>query len=111
MDPELAELGDREERIKRIRSRFFWISATVATIVFLMFSYTMMMVPGIPTHQKLWMVAIEIGLLSVPFGIRIWEIRTSESTFVGGFRTGMGLLIILELAWCFIGLFELATMK
>jgi hypothetical protein len=111
MDPELAEIEDREERIKRIRSRLYWDSATVATIVVLMFSYTMMMVPGMYTREKLWMLAIEIGLLTVPFGIRIWEVRTSEATFVGGLRGFMGLFLILELVWCIIGVFELAAMK
>lgn len=103
MDPELAGAGDRDEPPERIWPRLYWISAALATIMFLMFSYTMMMVPGMYTHEKLWMLAIEIGMLCVPFGISIWEVRTSEATFVGRLRGVMGLLLILELTWCIIG--------
>src|SRR5437868_4941421 len=98
------------ESHKRTRFRAYWISAALSTLVFLMFTYTMSMVPGIYASQKLWMLAIEIGLLALSLGLGLWGFRTSEAPFTAG-KSGLivGVVLILELALCVVSVFQVAT--
>ena len=98
-----------ESRSKRILFRAYWIAGVLATLVFLMFTYTMSMVPGIYASQKLWMLAIEIGLLALSLGLGLWGFRTSEAPFTAGrFGLIVGVVLILELALCIISVFQVA---
>jgi len=107
-DMTMQESG--ELRSKRIRFRVYWISAALTTLVFLVFTYTMSMVPGIYASQKLWMLAVEIGLLVLSLGLGLWGFRTDEAPFTAG-RLGliMGVVLVLELTLCLISVFQVAT--
>ena len=110
MHTEMAMQDAREFRSRQIRFRLYWMSASLATLVFLTFTYVMAMVPGIYKGQKLWMFAIEISLLIVSLGLGTWGFKTREVPFTTG-RLGLvvGVVLILEIAECIIGVFQVAA--
>jgi hypothetical protein len=110
MQMKMAMQDAGELRSLQIRIRLYGASAALATLVFLAFTYVMSMVPGIYPGQKLWMLAIEIGLLIVSLGLGIWGFRTSEAPFTAGrLGTIVGVVLILELALCIISVFQVAA--
>jgi hypothetical protein len=109
-----GEIAIKENRDFQKRGRFwaYWISAMLSTLVFLVFTYTMSMVPGIDPGRKLWMLTIEIVLLAVPLGLGIWKFRATDAPLAAGrMHLIIGVLIILELAVCIVSVFQVAMAR
>ena len=106
---ELASVEERQERWMCIRFGAYWISSTLATIVFLAFTYFMSMVPGVPTVQKLWMLCVGGCLLIVPLLIGAWRFNTTEAPIrIHLFATFLGALSLIELAVCIVGMIQVS---
>lgn len=98
------------DRSKRIRFRMYWISAAIATVVFLLFAYVMSMVPGVSPAQKLWMLSLAGVLLVVSLGIGAWKFRTNDAPIMAWLLGPVvSVLLLLELAECVIGVFQVSA--
>ncbi|MEO6828538.1 MAG: hypothetical protein ABI164_01915 [Acidobacteriaceae bacterium] len=75
MNIETTAQDDKEVRRQHIRFRAYWISAVVATLIFLLFTYVMSMTPGLYPHEKLWMLATAGVLPGVSLVIGVWKFR------------------------------------
>jgi hypothetical protein len=69
----------------------------------------MMMVPGVPSADKLWMLSIAGALLAAALCIGTWKFAATEAP-VMAWPSGavVGVLLCLELAMCIIGIFAVA---
>jgi len=107
MDTAMSEPNQNEERGGQFRLRAYFIASAFGTVVFLLFVYVMMMVPGVPANQKIWMLTIAGGLLVLPLGIGIWRFGTSDAPIMARpFGPVVWVLLLLELAVCVVGMFQ-----
>jgi hypothetical protein len=106
MNVEMERGGDRGQKT---RLRLYWALSVFASIVFLMFIYVMSMVPGVPSVQKLWMLSVSGSLSAVSLGVGMWKFRTTEApTLARPIETVVGVLLLLELTVCIIGIFQVS---
>jgi hypothetical protein len=107
MNTALPEPDENEECHGRVQFRAYWISSALATVVFLLFVYVMMMVPGVPAADKLWMLSIAGGLLAASLGTGIWKFRTTDAP-ITAWPLGpvVWLFLLLELGICALGVFQ-----
>jgi hypothetical protein len=107
VDAAMSEPDQNEEHRGRFRLRAFWVASALGTVVFLLFVYLMMMVPGVPAAQKIWMLSIAGGLLVVPLGIGIWKFGTSDAPIMARpLGPVVWVLLLLELGVCVLGIFQ-----
>jgi hypothetical protein len=94
----------------RVRSYSYWISAAVSTILFLIFSATMLTVPGILASTRMWMLSVAGIAVAISLGIGIWRFGSTEApAMVWPAGTMLSVVLLLELADCLINVFLLAT--
>jgi len=100
---------DNDDRSHRIRSFAYWILSAIATLIFLMFTYVMSMVPGLYLHEKLLMLVTAGVLLVASLGIGLWKFRTNSAP-VMAWPVGPIVCVVLlfELAECIIGIFQVS---
>jgi hypothetical protein len=96
-------------RGNRVRFWMYWISAVIATLVFLLFMATMLMVPGILSSTKMWMLSVAGGSVAISLVIGVWRFGSTEAP-VMAWPLGalMGVVLLLELAECAIGVIRFA---
>lgn len=75
---DMATHGDAA-RGSRTRFWLYWTSSVVATLIFLLFMTTMLMVPGVLPSAKLWMLSIAGVAAAVSLGIVVWKFGTTEA--------------------------------
>jgi hypothetical protein len=91
------------------RARFYWFLGTsiVSSLVFVLFMFTCMMVPGIPPSQKRWMFGSDATLLAGSLFIGLWRFATTDAPIsqqpVGSV---LGVIITLETLFCIATLIE-----
>jgi hypothetical protein len=87
----------------RIRFRIYRIWSVVATILFLFFMTTMLMVPGVLPSAKLWMLTIAGISVAVPLVIGVWKFSSTDAP-VMEWPLGplLGVILLGELAECVI---------
>jgi hypothetical protein len=99
----------RGGRERKTRLHVYWGTSAFATLIFLWFAYVMMMVPGVPSAEKLWELSIAGALLAVPLCVGTWKFATTEApsrAWPSG--TLITVFLCFELAWCIIGIFGVA---
>ena len=107
MDTARSDLGQNEERSGQFRLRAYWIASALGTVVFLLFVYVMMMVPGVPAAQKIWMLSIAGVLLVLPLVIGVWRFGTSDAlVMTRPLGPVVWVLLLLELGVCVLGVFQ-----
>lgn len=92
-----------EDSVRNGRGRFhaYWVLSALATFIYLLFVFMLMMVPGVYSGTKLWMMSFAAVLLSIPVIIGIWKPSTSEAPVkVYPLGTVVFVVLILELASC-----------
>ncbi len=100
----------REARTRRVRSWSYWISALVSTLLFLLFMTSMLMVPGVLTSTKMWMLTIAGIAVGISLGVGMWRFGSTEApATVWPLGPIVGVMLLLELAYCAINIFLLAT--
>jgi hypothetical protein len=98
---------DESEKSGRAQFRTYWISSALATVIFLLSVYVMMMVPGVRAADKLWMLSIAGGLLAASLGTGIWKFRTTNAP-ITAWPLGpvVWLFLLLQLGICVLGVFQ-----
>jgi hypothetical protein len=95
----------RVDGVQDHRTRFliYWISAVVATLIFLLFMTTMLMVPGVLPGAKLWMLSIAGVAVAISLGIGVWKFSSTDAP-VTAWPLGplVGVILLGELAECVI---------
>jgi hypothetical protein len=100
----------REARTRRVRSWTYWISAVASTFLFFLFMASMLMVPGVLSSTKMWMLTIAGLGVAVSLGLGVWRFGSTEApATVWPLGPVMGVMLLLELAYCAISVFLLAT--
>ncbi len=100
----------REARTRRMRSWTYWISAVVSTLLFLLFMASMLMVPGVLSSTKIWMLAVAGVGVAISLGVGMWRFGSTEApAMIWPLGPVMGVMLLLELAYCAISVFLLAT--
>ena len=100
----------REARSNRERCWAYWVLAAVSTLVFLFFVFMIMMVPGITRFTRTGMLSVVAIVVAIALGVGTWRFGNTETPItvspLGPVVTGF---LLLELAYCLIGIFLLAT--
>jgi hypothetical protein len=92
----------------QIRLRIYLVSSALATLIFLLFVFLLMMVPGVPPVQKIWMLSIAAIFFSVPLVIGTWKFNTTEAPLtVWPVGTVVFVILMLEMAVCLINIVDL----
>jgi hypothetical protein len=108
---ELLIESKRKPHRSRIRFWSYWISSVLATLVFLLFMATMLMVPGVLPSAQLWMVSVAGVALAKSVGIGVWKPgRTEAPIMEWPLGPAMGVILLLELAECVLSVFHLSWM-
>lgn len=93
-----------------MRFWMYWISAAVSTLVFLLFLATLMMVPGIVPSTKMWMLSVVGVALAISLGVGAWRFSSTEAPItVWPLGPMVAVVLLLELAYCVICVFLIAT--
>jgi hypothetical protein len=97
---------------RRMRLQIYWISSIGATLLFLLFIFTMMMVPGILLGEKLWMLSIAAAALAFPLGTGVWRFGTTEAPIME-WPLGpiVGVILLLEEALCDVNILILLVKR
>ena len=97
--------------IKGGRSRYwvFWISSAAATIIFLLFMATMLMVPGVFPTSKIWMLSIAGVASAISLSVGVWRFGTTDAP-VMDWPIGpvLGVILLIELAECILSVIQLS---
>ena len=106
MKTEMGTEHYREPRSNRIRFWMYWISSGIATLIFLLFMATMLMVPGVLPSTKLWMLSVAGAAAAISLSVGVWRFGSTEAP-VMAWPLGpvMGVVLLLELAECAISVF------
>jgi hypothetical protein len=86
----------------------YWISSVVATLIFLLFMATMMLVPGVLPGAKLQMLSIAGIALAISLGIGVWRPIATDAPLAGQpLGPAMGVILLVELAICIMSVFKI----
>jgi len=105
-------LSDDNQGVRGERMRYwmYWLSAVVSTLVFLLFLVTGLMVPGIAPSTKIWMLCIAGVAVATSLGVGAWRFSSTEAPItVWPLGPMVAVVLLLELAYCVICVFLLAT--
>jgi hypothetical protein len=105
-----GETASTEEDHEPTGLRFwmYWFTSIGATLIFLLFVFFMMMVPGVLLSEKLWMLSIAAAALVVPLGFGLWRVNSTNAPFcIWPLGPIMGVVLILELMQCVASIFFL----
>ena len=67
-----------EPQRERLRRGAYWISAAVSTLLFLLFVTTMLMVPGIASTSKVWMLTVVDVCVIFSLALGIWRFDSTD---------------------------------
>jgi len=102
--------NDDEIEKSRLRRQIYWAMSGTATLIFSAFVYLMMMVPGIPASQKLYMLFIAAVLLVLPLLVAAWKFSSTDAPLMSWpFGPLVSVVLLIELAWCLAGFVEILT--
>jgi membrane-associated HD superfamily phosphohydrolase len=100
---------EEDDAVQHRRTRYwlYWISSVVATLIFLFFMTTMLLVPGILATAKLEMLSI-VGIVTViSICIGVWKPSATDAPLAAPpLGPAMGVILLAELAMC---LFSIAA--
>lgn len=99
-----------EPQGKRVHSLAYWISAAVATLLYLYAFTIMLMVPGIPPSEKIGRLSA-VGLaVAISLGVGTWRFSSTEAPVtIWPLGPMVCVVLLLELAHCVVSVFLLAT--
>jgi hypothetical protein len=98
-----------ELRGSRIRSWVYWLSAVASTLLYLLSTVTMLMVPGIRPSTKIGMLAVVVVGAALSLGVGIWRFGSTEApATLWPLGPVSGVVLLLEIAHCVVGIFVLA---
>ena len=100
----------RDRHRSRIRFRIYWILSVLATVIFLLFAATMLMVPGVLPSAKLWMLSVAAVALATSLGVGAWNFGTTDAPAMDRpLGLVMGVILLLQLAWCITGIVNVSV--
>lgn len=92
-----------DDRYRRIRLRAYWAASAVATFIYLLIVFSLLMVPGVESAVKLWLLSVSAILLATPLVIGTWRFRTTEAPLtVWPLGPVVGVILMLEFVNCVI---------
>ena len=99
-----------ESSVGKTRFWLYWSSAIGATFLFLLFMATMLMVPGIHSSTKMWMLTVAGAGAVISLGVGMWRFSSTDApaTF-SPLGPVAGVVLLLEMAYCAINVFLLAA--
>jgi hypothetical protein len=99
-----------ESSTRKVRLWLYWSSAIGATLVFLLFMVSMLMVPGIQPSMKMWMLTFAGVGVAISLGVGLWRFGSTEAPATLWPLGPVGsVVLLLELAYCAISVLLLAT--
>jgi len=100
----------REARTRRVRSWTYWIMAVASALLYLIFTAAMLMVPGILPSSKIAILSAVGASLAISLGVGMWRFGSTEApATLWPLGPVSGVVLLLELAYCLVGIFLLAT--
>src|ERR1700756_4386872 len=95
-----AFVSDSEKGQRRLRFQLYWALSGLATLIFLLFVFLMMMVPGVPDSDKLLVLSISSVLLLSPLLVGGWNFSSSDAPLMS-WPLGplVSVIVLLELTW------------
>jgi hypothetical protein len=101
-----------EETDRESRSRFglYWVLSAIATITFLLFTFLMLMVPGVQSGEKLGMLSAAGALLAASLAVGVWKFGTTEAPIMAWpLGPVAGVFLLLELFLCAISVIQITA--
>jgi hypothetical protein len=100
--------GDIE--VSSDKRALFWVCAILATLLYLFFGFMMLMVPGILPREKLLMLAIVAIGTAISLSVGVWKLSTTDAPVADSRPASvMGVILLLELAHCVVGIIAVAS--
>lgn len=104
-DYQVGEHGSGTMPESRTRFCVYWISSAVATLIFVLFMITMLMVPGVMLSAELWMLSIAGVASAVSLGVGMWKFgRTEAPVTTWPLGPISGVVLLVELVMCAINI-------
>jgi hypothetical protein len=103
--------GDvKDVRTRRVRFWMYWITAVASTLLYLFFTATMLMVPGILPSSKILILTAVGTSLAIALGVGMWRFGSTDApATLWPLGPVSGVVLLLELVHCAVGIFLLAT--
>ncbi len=100
----------RDVRARRVRFWTYWLTAVASTLLFLLFMATMLMVPGIQSSTKMWMLTVAGVVAAISLGVGMWRFGSTDApATLPPLGPVAGVVLLLELVYCAINVFLLAA--
>jgi hypothetical protein len=92
-----------DDQYRRIRLRAYWTASAVATFIYLLIVFSLLLVPGVVSAVKLWLLSVSAALLATPLIIGTWKFRSTEAPLtVWPWGPVVGVILMLEFVNCMI---------
>jgi len=93
-----------------MRSWTYLILAATSTLLFLLLMATLLMVPGIALSTKILMLSVVAIAVSVSLALGTWRFSSTAAPIqASSLGLTMGVVLLLELAYCAVNAVLLAT--
>lgn len=101
---------ETESRVSRVRFWAYWLAAAASTLLFFFFIAAMLMVPGVLSSTKIWMLSVVGVGAALSLAIGMWRFGSTEApATLRPLGPVAGVVLLLELAYCSINVFLLAA--
>jgi len=94
-----------EDHGRKMRLRAYWVLSASATFIYLLFGFFLLMVPGVGSVVKLWLLSFTAVLLVTPLTVGLWNASKSDAPLtLWPLGTIVGVVLTLEFVNCVIQL-------
>jgi hypothetical protein len=94
----------------RVRFWVYWLSTVASMLLFFLFMFPMLIVPGVLSFTKIWMLSVAGASAAVALGVGMWRFGNTEvPATIWPLGPIAGVVLLLELAYCAINVFLIAT--
>jgi protein-S-isoprenylcysteine O-methyltransferase Ste14 len=101
---------EMEPSVSRVRFWAYWLTAVTSTLLFLFFMAAMLMVPGVLSSTKMWMLSVVGVVAAISLAVGMWRFGSTEApATLPPLGPVAGVVLLLELVYCSINVFLLAA--
>ncbi|ADV82021.1 hypothetical protein [Terriglobus saanensis] len=101
IDNNITTADSTELGANRKRYWMYWASAVASSLLFLFFVASMLIVPGVTSSRKIWMLTVMGVGAAASLGIGLWRFRSTEApATLWPLGPIIGVVLLLEFAYC-----------
>jgi hypothetical protein len=101
---------ETEPSVNRVRFWANWLAAAASILLFVFFMAAMLMVPGVLSSTKIWMLSVVGVGAAISLAVGMWRFGSTKApATLSPLGPVAGVVLLLELAYCSINVFLLAA--